>query len=161
MPEYLSPGVFIEEIPARLKAIEGVSTSTAGFVGESLRGIVPGWTPQRGAVVFGTKNGLQFVRDDAPVLVTSFGEYRRWFGAPPDDPTVDGYYTSSNFTVSGTTFSTVTGEDTVANAWVGAIGSAKKSILIASGHLRSRLTDFLPDLAAETMDARRIAVVLR
>ena len=32
MPEYLSPGVFIEEIPARLKAIEGVSTSTAGFV---------------------------------------------------------------------------------------------------------------------------------
>jgi phage tail sheath protein FI len=91
MPEYLSPGVFIEEIPARLKAIEGVSTSTAGFVGESLRGIVPGWTPQRGAVVFGTQNGLQFVRDDAPVLVTSFGEYRRWFGAPPDDPTVDGY----------------------------------------------------------------------
>jgi phage tail sheath protein FI len=91
MPEYLSPGVFIEEIPARLKAIEGVSTSTAGLVGESLRGTVPGWTPQRGAVVFGTANGLQFVPDAAPVLITSFAEFRRLFGAPPDDPTVDGY----------------------------------------------------------------------
>jgi phage tail sheath protein FI len=40
MPEYLAPGVFIEEIPARLKAIEGVSTSTAGFVGLGLGSVV-------------------------------------------------------------------------------------------------------------------------
>ena len=91
MPEYLSPGVFIEEIPARLKAIEGVSTSTAGFVGESLRGTVPGWIPVRPPVTFGTANGLTFTPDDAPVLVTSFAEYQRAFGAPPDDPSVDGY----------------------------------------------------------------------
>jgi hypothetical protein len=91
MPEYLSPGVFIEEVPARLKAIEGVSTSTAGFVGEALRGTVPGWTPERPPIKFGTVNGLQFVPDDSPLLVTSFAEFRRAFGPPPDDPTIDGY----------------------------------------------------------------------
>ena len=43
MPEYLSPGVFIEEIPSSLRAIEGVSTSTAAFVGRARRGTVPGY----------------------------------------------------------------------------------------------------------------------
>ncbi len=38
MPEYLSPGVFIEEIPSGTKSIEGVSTSTAGFVGPACSG---------------------------------------------------------------------------------------------------------------------------
>ena len=33
MPEYLAPGVFIEEVSFRSKTIEGVSTSTAAFVG--------------------------------------------------------------------------------------------------------------------------------
>src|SRR5258705_4393198 len=38
MPEYLSPGVYIEEIELGPRPIEGVSTSTAGFLGETLRG---------------------------------------------------------------------------------------------------------------------------
>ncbi len=84
MPEYLSPGVFIEEIPARLQAIEGVSTSTAGLVGEAERGPVAGFLPP------GITPG--FVRPDtAPILVTSLAQYRRTFGAPPDDPAVNGY----------------------------------------------------------------------
>jgi len=33
MPEYLSPGVYVEEIPSAVKPIAGVSTSTAAFVG--------------------------------------------------------------------------------------------------------------------------------
>jgi phage tail sheath protein FI len=33
MPEYLSPGVYVEEVPSAIKPIAGVSTSTAGFVG--------------------------------------------------------------------------------------------------------------------------------
>ena len=33
MPEYLAPGVYVEETTFRQKSIEGVSTSTAGFVG--------------------------------------------------------------------------------------------------------------------------------
>lgn len=30
---YLSPGVYVEEVPSAIKAISGVSTSTAGFIG--------------------------------------------------------------------------------------------------------------------------------
>ena len=38
MPEYLAPGVFIEEIERGPKPIEGVATSTAAFLGETQRG---------------------------------------------------------------------------------------------------------------------------
>src|SRR4051794_20708702 len=57
MPEYLSPGVYVEEIDTGNKPIEGVSTSTAGMLGMTERGPV-----------------------DVPLLITSYGEYRRWFG---------------------------------------------------------------------------------
>lgn len=40
MPEYLSPGVYVEEVPSTVKPIAGVSTSTAGFIG-----IVPDQLP--------------------------------------------------------------------------------------------------------------------
>ncbi|HEX8845940.1 MAG TPA: phage tail sheath subtilisin-like domain-containing protein [Pyrinomonadaceae bacterium] len=33
MPEYLAPGVYVEEVPSAIKPIAGVSTSTAGFIG--------------------------------------------------------------------------------------------------------------------------------
>lgn len=38
MPEYLAPGVYVEEVPSGIKPIEGVSTSTAGFLGAAERG---------------------------------------------------------------------------------------------------------------------------
>jgi len=38
MPEYLSPGVYVEEIDTGNKPIEGVSTSTAGMEGLAERG---------------------------------------------------------------------------------------------------------------------------
>ena len=59
MPEYLSPGVYVEEIDAGPRPIEGVSTSTAGAVGVTSRG------PTRGK----------------PVLVTSFADFERTFGS--------------------------------------------------------------------------------
>lgn len=33
MPEYLSPGIYVEEVPSAVQAIAGVGTSTAGFLG--------------------------------------------------------------------------------------------------------------------------------
>lgn len=57
MPEYLAPGVYVEEIDTGSKPIEGVSTSTAGVIGVTERGPV-----------------------NVPMLVTSFGEYQRIFG---------------------------------------------------------------------------------
>src|SRR5688572_29462220 len=38
MPEYLAPGVYVEETSFRSKAIEGVSTTTTGFVGPTRYG---------------------------------------------------------------------------------------------------------------------------
>jgi phage tail sheath protein FI len=58
MPEYLAPGVYIEEVSFRNKTIEGVSTSTAGFVGPARYG------PPMGEATF----------------VSSFGEFERYFG---------------------------------------------------------------------------------
>ncbi|MCZ6770629.1 MAG: phage tail sheath family protein [Proteobacteria bacterium] len=56
MPEYLAPGVYIEEIERGPKPIEGVATSTAAFLGETARGTVK------------------------PRLVTSYAEFLRNFG---------------------------------------------------------------------------------
>jgi hypothetical protein len=56
MPDYLSPGVYIEELDQGPRPIEGVPTGTAAFLGEAERG------PLR------------------PRLVTSFIEYTRRFG---------------------------------------------------------------------------------
>src|SRR5262245_15089458 len=39
MPEYLHPGVYIEEVSSGVRPIEGVSTSTAGFVGVTAKGV--------------------------------------------------------------------------------------------------------------------------
>ncbi len=38
MPEYLAPGVYVEEVSFRSKSIEGVSTTTTGFVGATRYG---------------------------------------------------------------------------------------------------------------------------
>ena len=58
MPTYLTPGVYVEELPAAGAPIEGVGTSVAGFVG-----LAPG-----GPV-------------DTPMRITSWGEFARVFGA--------------------------------------------------------------------------------
>ena len=57
LPEYLAPGVYVEEYKIGPKPIEGVSTSTAGFLGETERGPIK------------------------PRLVTSFAEYARIYGS--------------------------------------------------------------------------------
>jgi phage tail sheath protein FI len=62
MPDYLAPGVFIEEISFRAKTIDGVSTTTAAFVGETERGSV---TEAR--------------------LITSYDEFKQHYGMPLKD----------------------------------------------------------------------------
>src|SRR5215216_3130868 len=47
MPTYLTPGVYVEEVPSANKPIEGVSTSVAAFVGLTPGGPVN--TPMRGS----------------------------------------------------------------------------------------------------------------
>ncbi len=58
MSEYLAPGVFVEEVSYRSKSIEGVSTTTTGFIGAARFGPV----------------------DIEPELVTSLVEFDRVYG---------------------------------------------------------------------------------
>jgi phage tail sheath protein FI len=57
MPEYLAPGVYVEEVDTGSKPIEGVSTTTSGMVGVTERGPV-----------------------NVPTLVTGTADYKRQFG---------------------------------------------------------------------------------
>jgi uncharacterized protein len=58
MPEYLAPGVYVEETSFRAKSIEGVSTTTTGFVGPTRYGPL----------------------DIEPEIVTSLVEFERTYG---------------------------------------------------------------------------------
>ncbi|HEX7828027.1 MAG TPA: phage tail sheath subtilisin-like domain-containing protein [Thermoanaerobaculia bacterium] len=58
MPEYLAPGVYVEEVSFRAKSIEGVSTTTTGFVGPTRFGPV----------------------ELVPDVITSLVEYERIYG---------------------------------------------------------------------------------
>jgi hypothetical protein len=67
MPEYLAPGVFVEETSFRAKSIEGVGTSTTAFVGMTARGPIS-LSPS----------------DPTPPLLTSFGDFERYYGGVDD-----------------------------------------------------------------------------
>ena len=58
MAEYLSPGVYVEEFESGMRPMEGVSTSTAGFIGMAEKGKTVG----------------------TPEFVTSFADFSRKFG---------------------------------------------------------------------------------
>ena len=68
MPEYLAPGVYVEETSFRAKSIEGVGTSTTAFAGPTRKG------PFRATA------------DDqeVPELLTSFGDFERIYGGITD-----------------------------------------------------------------------------
>ncbi|SFB16089.1 hypothetical protein SAMN05216312_104119 [Cohnella sp. OV330] len=59
MADYLSPGVYVEEFESGSRPLEGVSTSTAGFIGLAQRGAVEG----------------------LPLLVTGPADFQRAFGS--------------------------------------------------------------------------------
>jgi phage tail sheath protein FI len=67
VPEYLHPGVYVQEVPSAVRPIQGVSTSTAAFIGVADSGPVPGHLLPTGEAA-------------QPTLVTSFTEYSRQFG---------------------------------------------------------------------------------
>jgi len=58
MPEYLAPGVYVEETSYRSKSIEGVSTTTTGFIGPARYGPT----------------------DMEPDIITSLGEFELVYG---------------------------------------------------------------------------------
>jgi phage tail sheath protein FI len=68
MPEYLAPGVYVEETSFRAKSIEGVGTSTTAFVGPTRKG------------PFRSDEDLS----ETPELLTSYGDFQRIYGSFAD-----------------------------------------------------------------------------
>jgi uncharacterized protein len=67
MPELLHPGVYVQEVPSAVRPIQGVSTSTAAFIGVTQKGPVPGTILPNGRMA-------------QPRMVTSITEFQRSYG---------------------------------------------------------------------------------
>lgn len=95
MPQYLSPGVYVEEVPSGSAPIAGVGTSTAGFIGQVANNVTmpdqPGkFQTEKDAttgedklvLVDGKPVPIPYTVADAgkPALVTSWVEFKNSFG---------------------------------------------------------------------------------
>ncbi len=88
MTQYLSPGVYVKEVPSAIKAIAGVSTSTPGFIG-----IVPDkiHLVAKDPANQGQTKFVDFTLGaiaKTAYLITNFAQFTRLFGDLVGDPTV-------------------------------------------------------------------------
>jgi Bacteriophage tail sheath protein len=92
MPQYLSPGVYVEEVPSSIRAIAGVSTSTPGFIGivpdkihlVAKREPTPADSAPTKLVDFNVPTPPA-----TPVLLTNWTQFTRAFGDIVGDPALD------------------------------------------------------------------------
>lgn len=70
MPQYLAPGVYVEEVPPSVQPIAGVGTSTAGFIGEVANDVVMPSEPV----------AYTLAEAGEPTLVTSWEQFKNSFG---------------------------------------------------------------------------------
>jgi phage tail sheath protein FI len=89
MPQYLSPGVYVEEVPSAVRPIAGVGTSTAGFVGVVPDTVtIPRRNPDFDPTQDVSASNAPSVGDSFAVtaaagdirLCTTFGDFTRSFG---------------------------------------------------------------------------------
>lgn len=93
MPQYLSPGVYVEEVPSAVRPIAGVGTSTAGFIGIVPNAVTipepnPDYDPTQPTDLTATPpvNAPFIDTTFTPVdagevrLCTNFSEFTRFFG---------------------------------------------------------------------------------
>ena len=83
MPQYLAPGVYVEEVPSSVQPIAGVGTSTAGFIGEVADDVA--MPAQPGKFVtdsLGNVTPVLYEVADAgvPQLITSWESFKNHFG---------------------------------------------------------------------------------
>lgn len=80
MPNYLSPGVYMEEVDRGTKPIEAVGTAVAAFIGYTQRAET-------------SKNGQKVSLVGKPQLVTNWSQYQQYFGGfTPGAYTPDSVY---------------------------------------------------------------------
>ena len=85
---YLSPGVYVEEVPSAVQPIAGVGTSSAGFIGIVPNSItIPASDPAYDPTQATSATNQPFVTSTFPMiaagevkLCTNFGDFRKFFG---------------------------------------------------------------------------------
>lgn len=80
MPEYLTPGVYVEEVPSAIKPIAGVGTSTAGFVGIVADNVSMPLKPGKDQDNANTADYFTVTKARDPQAVNSWGEFKNKFG---------------------------------------------------------------------------------
>ncbi|MGH3929408.1 MAG: phage tail sheath family protein [Pseudonocardiaceae bacterium] len=84
MPQYLAPGVYVEEVPSAIKPIVGVGTSTAGFVGVVADDVTmplrPGRTGKKADDTPEPADYYPVALADTPQLVDSWDQFKNRFG---------------------------------------------------------------------------------
>src|SRR4029079_7867285 len=78
MPQYLAPGVYVEEVPSAIKPIAGVGTSTAGFIGTVADDVTMPVQPGR----TGDRPADRYAVADAGTakLITGWEQFKNAFG---------------------------------------------------------------------------------
>lgn len=151
MPEYLTPGVYVEEVSFRSKPIEGVSTSTAAFIGLARKG--------------------PFAVARTPKLLTSFVEFERLHG---NDQPLRGIIPSTNYLAKAVRaffdeggkqlyVARVKGDPSAPDNWVQAINAASSlediSIVAAPGSTEFGLDAVQSALINDAEVRKRFAVL--
>jgi phage tail sheath protein FI len=83
MPQYFSPGVYVEEVPSAIKPIAGVGTSTAAFIGvvpDKINQLAKGDPDATGQP---TTKFVEFAlptADLTPKLITNWTQFTKYFG---------------------------------------------------------------------------------
>ena len=94
MPSYLSPGVYVEEVPSAIQAITAVSTSTAAFIGivpDTVNLVAPDPTFDPTNAASKPFKFVDFTVPAAakqPVLITNWSQFTRTFGNLVGDSTL-------------------------------------------------------------------------
>lgn len=78
MPEYLAPGVYVEEVSFSAPTIEGVGTTTTAFAGPTLTGPVGGMP--YGGLPANDEPAAAAPAPTVPQLLTSFGDFQNIYG---------------------------------------------------------------------------------
>jgi uncharacterized protein len=84
MPQYLAPGVYVEEVPSAIKPIAGVGTSTAGFIGavadDVTMPVLPGRTGLKANQTPEPADHYVVAPAGVPQLVDGWETFRTTFG---------------------------------------------------------------------------------
>ncbi|MFD1686066.1 phage tail sheath C-terminal domain-containing protein [Halobellus litoreus] len=148
MPQYKAPGVYVEEVERGAKPIEGVGTSTPGFLGETERG------------------------PTEPRLVTSYADYQRLFGGVVDGrylaQAVQGFFQNGGSRcyvgrVTPGNVETATGNLPAIGATVGDLRAEPKTLdfgLVAADQQPTKEVDVEPvaELGDETVTITNLAI---